>query len=187
MAIFRKALGPLDLVVAMSGVKRGEQLLLVGPGIGDYFATLASKVGLTGRTRAMAGHEGAARELAVSAARVGTLVEIEEGLLYPFPFDDHAFDLIVADGDALARLYPEARVETLKEGLRVLRPAGRILIVQRARRGGLGGLLAARSVDRSYAESGGASAALKAEGFRPVRVVAEREGLEFTEGFKPRT
>jgi SAM-dependent methyltransferase len=171
----------------MSGIRLGEQLLLVGPGVSDYFATLATKVGLSGRTRAMAGNEGAARQLAIGAARAGALVEIEEGLLYPFPFDDHSFDVIVADGDALGRLNPEGRVETLKEAYRTLRPAGRILVVQRAARGGLGALLSTRSMDRAYVESGGAAAALTAEGFRPVRTIAEREGLEFIEGFKGRT
>src|SRR5438045_2400132 len=60
---------------------------------------------------------------------------------------------------------------------------GRIVVVERAPRSGLGALLrAGEPPDPHYQSSGGAIAALKAEGFKAVRELAERDGLSFFEG-----
>ena len=62
-------------------------------------------------------------------------------------------------------------------------PRGRIVVIERGRRGGLGGLFrGGEPPDPSYQRSGGAVAALQAEGFKAVRQLAEREGLSFFEG-----
>jgi len=54
-------------------------------------------------------------------------------------------------------------------------------------RGGLGALFGssgAAPVDPHYKSSGGAVAALEAEGFRASRLLAERDGLSFFEGVR---
>jgi len=44
--------------------------------------------------------------------------------------------------------------------------------------------LSRRAIDKAYADRGGAKAALQGGGFRGVRVLAERDGMIFTEGAK---
>jgi hypothetical protein len=39
--------------------------------------------------------------------------------------------------------------------------------------------------DPEYVAGGGTVAALQAAGFKPVRLLADREGYSFTEGMKP--
>jgi hypothetical protein len=73
------------------------------------------------------------------------------------------------------------RVFCVQETGRVLRSGGRCLVVEQAMRGGLGALFSRRQLDRLYA-AGGARAALEAEGFAGVRILADRDGIRFTEG-----
>jgi hypothetical protein len=68
----------------------------------------------------------------------------------------------------------------------VLRPGGRALLVGAAPRGGLGGWLSREPSGPPFAASGDAGRALQAGGFKSVRILAEREGLVFVEGIKPR-
>ncbi len=85
----------------------------------------------------------------------------------------------------LSSMRPEQRVATLKEAFRTLIPRGRIVIIERAPRAGLGALVKSSSgppVDPHY--SGGAVAALQAEGFRGARALAQRDGLSFFEGVR---
>jgi hypothetical protein len=51
---------------------------------------------------------------------------------------------------------------------------------------GLGALLSRAPAAPSIAVSGEAASALQAAGFRGARTLAEREGLIFVEGIKPR-
>ena len=90
-------------------------------------------------------------------------------------------------GDFIGELAPGDRVGALQESYRVLRPAGRIHVIQRAARGGIGAIFSRGKTDSRYAAPGGPERALDAEGFRSVRVLAEREGLIFIEGLKPRS
>ena len=98
--------------------------------------------------------------------------------------ENGAFDLAVIDdtGGLVGTMRPDDRVATLRETFRILRPGGRAIVIGAAPRGGLGALF-------TRAQSGpgfDATAALHAEGFKSARVLAEREGLVFTEGIKPR-
>ena len=76
------------------------------------------------------------------------------------------------------------RVLCLQQVLQVLKPNGRCLVIEAAPRGGLGALFSQRSLDRTYVAYGGAEGALKAEGFRAVRQLAEREGKRYIEAMK---
>ena len=112
------------------------------------------------------------------------------GIWTSFPFEDGAFNLIVLDNQEglLSTMRPEQRVATLKQAFRTLAPRGRIVIIERGARGGLGALVkssgfCARAI-RHYESSGGAVTALQAEGFRGARPLAERDGLSFFEGVR---
>ena len=73
-------------------------------------------------------------------------------------------------------------VAMLRDVLRALRPGGRALVVGAATRGGFGAVFTRVQSGPGF----DAVAALKAEGFTPVRRLAERDGLTYAEGIKPR-
>jgi SAM-dependent methyltransferase len=185
MRIFRKGLGPHALPLAMAGVKMGEQLLNVGAGDPRMCAAIAGKVGLTGRACAIADSAAGAEALRAAAARAGVLVEIEVAPLSRLPFEDGVFDVAVIDSTrGLIGALPRVdRMGLVGELFRVLRAGGRLIAIERYGRAGLFSL-AGGSPSSEYTSSGGAPRAFEAAGFRPVRVLAEREGLRFVEGLK---
>jgi SAM-dependent methyltransferase len=173
------------LALAMTGVRMGERQLLVGDNAA-LFAQLAGKAGLTGHTAVMVGSEQAAARVEAGAAALGVLIEdIRRAALPELPVDAGAFDVAVANaGTWFLALTPVER-ETLAHGVyRALRPGGRFVVVEgqpprllglkRPQPAGLG----------SFRAAGGAVPLLEAAGFRPVRLLADREGQRFTEGIK---
>lgn len=185
MRFFRKSGGPHDFAVSMVGVKMGDRLLALNSRDGRLFAALAAKVGLTGRASTVEQSAEAAARVRDALARAGVHAEIDVAPFDRLPYDADAFDLVVVR-DLVARVRPETRVRCLQESWRVLRPGGRCLILERSPRSGLGALFGAGPIDPHYRASGGAEGALAAERFRAVRRLAEREGLAFFEGTKPR-
>ena len=186
MALFRKLPGGfLDLAVSMVGVKLGDRLLQIGCGDGVLLAALALKVGLTGQACAAdATPEGAARGEA-GAARGGALVDIAVAPYHALPHPAAAFDIVVLH-DVLAAARESDRRASMAEAVRVVRPGGRILIVDRTARTGLAAMLGQPAADPSYAASGGAQGALTSAGCIAVRTLSERAGFRFSEGVKPR-
>jgi ubiquinone/menaquinone biosynthesis C-methylase UbiE len=78
---------------------------------------------------------------------------------------------------------PGDRVESLKECRRVLRPGGRVVVIESGQRTGLTAMLRpSPKTDPAYESAGGVSSALEAAGFRPVRLLGDREGYRFVEG-----
>lgn len=181
---FGKLGGRHDLAVSMVGVKLGDALLQLGCGDGGLLAALAAKVGLTGRAAAVDATRDGVAAGERGAAKGGVLVETAEAAYDRLPHDDAAFDVVVIH-DLLAAMSREGRVVCLREARRVLRPAGRLTVVERIR-GGAGALVGRRHEDPDYRASGGVEPALKAAGFVAVRTLAERDGLRFAEGVRPR-
>lgn len=182
MRWFRKS--PLDpLAVSMTGVKLGDRLLFVGGSDTALAAALAAKAGLSGRACVLAETESAARQAAAAVERQGSLIESFAAPWTMWPFDPHAFDVVVIRG-VLEGLDPESRLRAVREAHRVLRPGGRTVVIEDARRGGAGGLLGGRQHDPAYERSGGATHVLEAAGFRGVRRLAERDRQIFVEGIK---
>jgi ubiquinone/menaquinone biosynthesis C-methylase UbiE len=176
---------PYMLVVGMTGVRMGDRLVQVGCAHGGRLAAVAGKVGLSGRAVAVVPDQSCADRARKGAEQAGVLVEIEVAPSTRLPLKDDDFDLAVVDDTAplLGAMRAEDRVQTVRELLRVLRPGGRVIVMAAGERGGLGALF-------SRAQSGPAfdpTASLEADGFRTVRKLAEREGLIFFEGTKPRT
>ena len=172
----------------MTGVNLGDRLLMVGCTDASLVAAISSKVGLSGRACAIVPDETAAARARRGADQGGVLLEIETGVPERFPFEDGAFNLIVVDNQdgLLSSMRPEQRVGVLKQAFRTLSPRGRIVIIERGARQGLGALFKGASppVNPAYEASGGAVVALQAEGFRAARLLAERDGLSFFEGVR---
>ena len=176
---------PHMLAVSMTGVKLADRIALVGCADGGRLAAVAATVGLSGRAVAIVPDETSAERARKGAAREGVLLELEVSPPTRLPTDAAAFDLVVFDdtGGLFAALAPEDRTKSVREMIRILRPGGRLVVIGAAPRGGLGGLLAAvRQASRFDP-----TPALQTDGFKSVRTLAEREGLVFVEGTKPRT
>lgn len=167
----------------MVGLRLGASVLQLGGRDGQLVAELARIVGISGEAWAVAETDAECENVRRAAKRAGVLVEVRTARLSALPCDHDSFDAVVAP-DLLGSLRMNERVPCLQEALRVLRPNGRCVVIEAAPRGGLGGLLSQRAVDRTYLANGGARGALEAEGFRAVRLLAERKGKSFFEGTK---
>jgi hypothetical protein len=146
-------------------------------------------VGLSGRVCALVATDADGARAQRAAQKGGFLLDLDIGPVEQIPHDGAAFNLIVVDNQEglLSAMTPESRVAFFKEAHRTLQARGRIVIIERGARGGLGALFKPSTpvaVDPRYQESGGAVAALEAEGFRAVRLLAERDGLSFFEGVR---
>ncbi len=118
------------------------------------------------------------------AADAGVLVEVETTEPAQLAVEADEFDLVVIDdtGGLLGSMRPDARDRTILEARRNLRPGGRLLVIGSSRRTGLAALLARPQTGVAVDPT----PALHTGGFKSVRTLAEREGLIFVEGVKPR-
>jgi len=186
--MFLKKSDPYLLIVGMTGVKMGDAFVQVGCAHGGRLAAVAGKVGLSGRAAVVAPDESSAARARKAAEDAGVLVEVEVAPPTRLPLTDDAFDVAVVDDTAglFGTMRPEGRVAAIRELVRVLRPGGRVLVVGAVPRGGLGAVLSRTQSGPPFVASGDATRALEADGFKSVRTLAEREGLVFVEGIKPR-
>ena len=172
----------------MTGIKMGDRLLYIGCTDPSLLAAIASKAGLSGCACAVVPSEADAARARRGAEDGGILLELETCRdLSPFPFEDGSFDLIVIDnqGGLISNVRPEQRVAWLQQAHRVLAPRGRLVLMERGQRAGLGALIrSGPPIDPHYQASGGAITAMKAEGFKAVRQLAERDGMSFFEGVR---
>ena len=175
---------PHLLVVGMTGVRMGDRVAQVGCAHGGRLAAVAAKVGLSGRAAAFVPDEAAATRARKGVEDAGVLVEIAVAPPTQLPSDADAFDLVVVDdtNGLLAALRPEERVAAVRELFRVLRPGGRVVVISSAPRGGLGALFNRGAADTRF----NPAPSLEADGFKLVRTLAERDGLAFVEGVKPK-
>jgi ubiquinone/menaquinone biosynthesis C-methylase UbiE len=186
--MFLKKSDPHLLMVGMTGVKMGDKFVQVGCAHGGRLAAVAAKVGLSGRAAVVVPDESSAARARKAAEDAGVLLEVEVAQPFQLPLADDEFDLAVVDDTAglFGTMRPEARVAAIRELVRVLRGGGRVLVVGMVPRGGLGAILSRTQSGPAFVASGDASKSLEADGFKSVRTLAEREGLVFVEGIKPR-
>ncbi len=180
--LFRKMRGPVELAVDMVGVRLGDRFLQVGVGLPLVFGRLAGKAGLSGRACGIAADAASARALEDGAASEGSYAEVVTAAgMTAWPFEAGSFDVALVD--ALLLLRPESAPAVLSELRRCLRPGGRAVVLHQRPRG----LIQRLGYEGTRPVSGEAAALetmLGREGFVPVRVLAEREGLGFIEGFR---
>ena len=182
---FRKSRGPIELAMDMAGVRLGERVLQAGLGNPRLFAKMAGKAGLSGRACVVVDSPQASRPLEAAAAAEGVLIEILVAQGTPWPLDAAAFDVGILDGNALIRGDATERECRLAEVRRVARPGGRVLIIRTVPMGLAARLGFGPSHAGPSAEAETLLHALEGAGFRPARILAEREGMTFVEGFRP--
>lgn len=171
------------LPVAMSGVRMGERALQIGIDDPSLASAIAAKVGLSGHAALAVNDDRTAAKARSAAATAGVLVDVLVTPLDSLPFPGDSFDAIVlhAAASALPPLQATAGVAMLREGHRVLRAGGRIVVLEGSPRRGVGAWFRSR---RPPLHPGSLAGALGAAGFRAARPLAEREGYRFTEGLK---
>ena len=181
---FRSRREDFSLAVGMTGVKMGDRLVQVSCGNAARLAAVASKVGLSGRAVAVVGDARTGQQIEKAASRAGVLVEVIVCPPTRLPLDNGEFDLAIIDdtGAAFTSMSPDDRGALVRETVRVLRPGGRVMIVGTTPATGVAAALARSTTPPSIDPT----AALQADGFKTVRLLAERQGLIFYEGLKPR-
>jgi ubiquinone/menaquinone biosynthesis C-methylase UbiE len=181
MGLFRKAAAVEPLGVTMAAVKLGERLLSVSARNLKLTARLAVKAGLTGRACVVDDDEARLAKAAAAIEQEGALIEAVRASYGTWPFDNGSFDVAVI-ADLLHTLTPDVRVRCVADVLRVLRPGGRVIVLEPAPRGGFGALINRQAAgDPNYT---GAAKALASEGFAAVRQIAETDGVLYVEGIK---
>ncbi len=182
----KKITRPRFLELSRAGLTFGAHVLQIdGPDPG-LIAALAGDVGRRGRAAAVVKTHTVAKAFRRAAARAGVHVEVKVASLDALPCKDGDFDLVVVK-HVLADLSHDERVALLSEAFRVLRTGGRCLVIDHAMRRGLGAVFSfsRRPDDQEYLSQGGAVTALKGEGFQSAQLLADRDGLTFSEGAKP--
>lgn len=172
-----RAMDPLQ--VSMTGVRMGERVLQIACDDTVLLAGLASKVGLSGTTALAVSDEEQASRGRAAAARAGVLLDLKVGPLDTLDFETAAFDMVVVDDTRgrFAALEASLRDACLREAHRVIRPGGRMEVIEGTGRGWFAG--APHRSDEYTAE-----AALGRAGFAPVRQLIEKDGFRFVEGLR---
>lgn len=182
MSLFRAGPSPHQTALAMVGVKPGKTAVVVGAGDGALAAELALITGLNGRTVVIDAREAARGTVEAAAGRAGALVEFEPGQPTRLPVDAGAADVAV-----LNRLLGGAadRAAVASEAVRVIRPGGRIIVLEGEPRRGL---MARLSRPQGPPPLQGAVVCdlLRQAGLRAVRVLADADGVTYVEGVKAR-
>ena len=173
--------------MTMAGVKLGQRVLAVGTRDPKLIAQLAVKAGLTGRACLVDADEASLASATAAIEREGALVEATRAPYGMWPFDESSFDIAVIP-DLLPSLTSDVRVRCVAEVLRVLRPGGRAIVIERAPRGGIVGILGSMGGSRA-APAGegrypGPVETLRDSGFAAVRLLAETDGVAYAEGIK---
>ena len=174
------------LPITMTGVRMGERVLQVGVHDAALTGTLAARPGLSGHAAIVTLSETAADLARRACEQVGALADVIVTTPASPQIDGGAFDAaIVHDADpALAALEPDARVALFRECHRVLRVGGRMIVIDSLPRTGLAALLSRSTTAAEPPPVTAITGALAAAGFRPVRLLAERESYRFVEGLK---
>jgi len=174
------------LPVTMSAVRMGERVLQIGVDDAAIVSAIAAKAGLSGNAAIAASDDREAARAHSGSAGAGVLVDIRVTSPSSLPFDNEAFDLVVVHSThgRISSLDEQTRLAATREWHRVLRRGGRAMTIEAGPASGIAGVFKPQRGHEAYARAGGIIAALEAGGFRPVRLLAEREGYRFAEGIK---
>jgi ubiquinone/menaquinone biosynthesis C-methylase UbiE len=183
MTWFKEGLSPYQTGVAMVGIKPGGVVVVLGAGDGGLAAELALLTGLNGRTIVV--DDGAAAKSVVdaAAARAGALVEFVDAHWAALPWELEGADVAVVQ----CRLgsHPADGPAILSEAARVIRPGGRVVVVEGAARKGMLASLR-RSAGPAPLDGARLVEMLALTSLRAARVLGEENGVTYAEGVKAR-
>jgi SAM-dependent methyltransferase len=184
----RRGNHPHLLAVIMTGVKLGDRVAFIGAPDPARTAAIAAKVGFSGRAAAAVPDEPAVARVNRAAADAGVLIDVDICDARTLPYRDGEFDLAVIDGTGalFEQLIDGDRAAIAREAARILRPGGRAVVLGGGEPTGFARWLS-RPPATPFVVSGSINGLLGANGFSIVRTLADREGLIFVEGLKPRT
>ena len=173
------------LPVVMSGVRTGERVLQIGIDDAAVARAIAARPGINGRAAFMAADDRGAALARKVAEDAMTLADVAMAFAPPVPFEDAAFDLVVlhARTGAFGALDADALLALVRDAQRTLRPGGRLVVLGQGTPVGLKAMLRSSAPPTRMDAEG----MLQRAGYRPVRVLADREGYLFTEGLRPKT
>ena len=171
---------PHRTAVSMVGARPGDSVLFCGAGRPDLAGAVGAVTGLNGQTTVVDRRDGAEARIKTAAANAGALVDFEDAPLTMLPFNDGQWDVaILAEG---LHVLGNNATTVLSEAVRVVRPGGRVVVIDTVSRPGLFGLF--RTPEASVAPAESVTGALRSAGLRGVRLLAEVEGVRYFEGTK---
>ena len=187
MFLRKSSVGREPLAMAMSGVRLGERLLQIGVDDPAVLGALAAKVGMSGHAAVVTLDERAAARARAGVADASALADVTVTPDGSLPFPPDSFDVVIVHGigGLLTASSDDLRARLLSQVLHVTRAGGRVIVTEPGEPVGLKALLApAPKRDERYEQAGGTIAAMERAGFRPVRLLADRDGIRFTEALK---
>jgi hypothetical protein len=147
----------------------GERYLQIFCNDRTLTSGLATKSGLSGVAALAARDEREAIRARTAAAKAGALIDVHITDPSKLPWAPESFDMVVIDNTSgsFTSLSDAERAALLDAARGVLRRGGRVELVERERD-----------------TPGVSEATLRSAEFKPVRMLAERDGFRFIEGLK---
>jgi ubiquinone/menaquinone biosynthesis C-methylase UbiE len=183
MSLFKAGPPPHQTMLAMVGVKPGAVAVVLGADDGDLAAALADITGLNGRTLVVDPDRDAEGRVAAAAARVGRLVDFARTGWTALPVGDGEADVSVVHCQLGS--IRGGRDQILSEAVRVIRPGGRVVVIEGQPKKGMLGRWTSPAGSEPLAAAE-IVRLVEGTGLRAVRILGEENGVTFVEGVKPR-
>jgi ubiquinone/menaquinone biosynthesis C-methylase UbiE len=164
----------------MVGARAADSIAVLGAP-GPIEAALAAEIGvetgLNGRTVVIDVGEAARARVDAAAAKAGALVEFQWAPVTMLPLDAGTFDIAVVNRQ-LAALDGRNRIACCEEALRIIKPTGRVVVIEGVKRPGLFGLFPTKLPGLPPDD---VKDALTRAGAKAVRLLADVDGVMFFE------